>query len=298
MAAFVFDMETGDPDDFLTLALLGGHPDVELLGVTVTPGTPHQIGVVRYALDRLGLDIPVGAFNVDHKKARGTPDERYVTCVSAWHHKTFGEIPPSRDAEEGWVVLERLLGPDTTLVTGAPLKNLGRLVTRTESGNLGRLFIQGGFAGQGVVPEDKQLDKFRGMVTCPTYNLNGDPKAAKRVLASDRFSERRLVSKNVCHGVSYDAAMHERVCAIPNPRVGLQLIIEGMSAYLARSPQGKKFHDPLAACCAIDPRIGVWAEVEVYRDKGQWGSRLSPGSGTFIIVDYDHERFVEVLTRT
>lgn len=75
-------METGDPDDFLTLALLGGHPDVELVGVTVTPGTPHQIGVVRYGLAQLGLDIPVGAFNLDHKKARGTPDEHYVTCVS------------------------------------------------------------------------------------------------------------------------------------------------------------------------------------------------------------------------
>lgn len=71
-----------------------------------------------------------------------------------------------------------------------------------------------------------------------------------------------------------------------------------MASYLERHPEGKKFHDPLAACCAIEPSIGVWAEVEVYRQKGQWGARLSPGSGVHIIVDYDHERFVAVLTRT
>ena len=45
----------------------------------------------------------------------------------------------------------------------------------------------------------------------------------------------------------------------------------------------------------IDESIGTWAEVELYRSKGEWGSRLSPGSGTFIIVDYDHERFVTTL---
>ena len=185
MAAFVFDMETGDPDDFLTLALLGDHPDVTLVGVTVTPGTPHQVGVVRYALARLGLDIPVGAFNLDHKKARGTAEERYVPCVSSWHYRTFGEIPPSRDAEEGWVVLDRLLGPDTTLVTGAPLKNLGALLARGRPRELGRLFMQGGFAGEGVVPREKQLPKFRGMTTCPTYNLNGAPKAALAALTDD-----------------------------------------------------------------------------------------------------------------
>ena len=60
--------------------------------------------------------------------------------------------------------------------------------------------------------------------------------------------------------------------------------------------QGKKLHDPLAACCAIDEAIGTWAEVELYRERGKWGSRLSPGSGVYIITDYDRERFVATLT--
>ncbi len=294
---FVFDMETGDPDDFLTLALLGGHPEVDLVGVTVTPGTPHQVGVVRYGLDRLGLDIPVGAFNLDHRKARGTPDERYVTCVSQWHYKSFGDIPPSRDAEPGHEVLHRLLGPETTLVTGAPLKNVGALLREHEPTNYGRIVVQGGFAGEGVVPPEQQLDKFKGMTTCPTYNLNGDPKSAKAVLASTCFSDRRFVSKNVCHGVVYDRAMHTILEAIPRPHIGLTLILEGMGRYLRKSSEGKKLHDPLAACCAIDPSIAQWAEVEIYREKGKWGARLCPNSGVWIIVGYDHARFVDVLSR-
>ena len=46
---FVFDMETSDPDDFITLVFLLGHPEVDLRAVTITPGTREQVGVVRQA---------------------------------------------------------------------------------------------------------------------------------------------------------------------------------------------------------------------------------------------------------
>jgi len=39
MKEIIFDMETGDPDDLFTLILLCGHPKVNLLGVSITPGT-------------------------------------------------------------------------------------------------------------------------------------------------------------------------------------------------------------------------------------------------------------------
>lgn len=78
----------------------------------------------------------------------------------------------------------------------------------------------------------------------------------------------------------------------------LELIWQGMAVYLAKTPAGKKFHDPLAACCAIDERVGTWAEVELYRERGEWGARLAPGSSTRIITGHDPERFLEVLLRT
>ena len=47
MINVVWDMETGDPDDFLTLLFLIGHPKVNLKAVTVTPGTLENARVLR-----------------------------------------------------------------------------------------------------------------------------------------------------------------------------------------------------------------------------------------------------------
>lgn len=281
----IFDMETQDPDDFLTLLLLLGHPEVDLRAVTITPGSAHQVGLVRRALGWFGANIPVGANNIDHPKE----------CVSAWHERAYGRIQPSRDAVPGGELLHELCAEDVTLITGAPLKNLGDAMAMPGF-VLGRLIAQGGFAGEGVVPTHRQLPKFRGRRTCPTFNLNGAPKSALEALVHPGIGERRFVSKNVCHGVVYDQELHDHIRPLRARAPYLRRIWDGMNVYLQRRPAGKKFHDPLAACCAIDPSIAEWAEVTMFRERGEWGARLAPGSGTQIIVGYDHEAFVRTLT--
>ena len=221
--------------------------------------------------------------------------------MSSWHYKAYGTFPPRSDAEPAGEVLLRCCDEQTTLITGGPLKNMGAalLLDTLRGGNvfrLARLVAQGGFAGIGVVPPERQLDKFKGLATCPTYNLNGDPASALAVLKFPGIRVRRFVSKNVCHGVFYDREMHLRFEAVKDRSLALGLIWKGMEHYLAKQPGGKKFHDPLAACCAIDESIGTWAEVELYRVQGEWGARLSPGSGTWIITGYDPDRFVRTLT--
>src|SRR5205085_7178627 len=102
-------------------------------------------GLVRRAVnDWFGRNIPIGANNLDHPKP----------CVSSWHYRAFGEAPPSRDAEPGGEVLLRCCNERTTLITGAPLKNLGAAM-RLGGFKLGRLVAQGGFAGEGVVPPER-----------------------------------------------------------------------------------------------------------------------------------------------
>jgi inosine-uridine nucleoside N-ribohydrolase len=294
--SFVLDMETSDPDDFLTLLLLLGHPRVELRAVTITPGTREQVGLVRWALAELGRqDVAVGAHNPEHPKK----------CVSAWHYSAYGIEPREADPDDlGPAILARHLGPDTTLVTGAALKNLGRLLQLPDRpSQLGRLYVQGGFAGEGVVPTERQLPKFRGLRTCPSFNLGGDPKAVFRVLEHRAsFSDLHFVSKNVCHDVIYDSTLHERAQQALSSMTPGSLqhqtwswVVRGMGHYLDKTPSGKALHDPLAACCAIEPELAQWAEVEIFREKGEWGSRLAPGSGVHIITGYDHERFVQVL---
>jgi inosine-uridine nucleoside N-ribohydrolase len=286
----VFDMETSDPDDFLTLLLLLGHPRVDLQAVTVTPGSQDQIGVVRTALEWFGRHIPVGSFDIT----------RPNNHVSMWHRNVYGSMPLSGDAEKASSVLGRWCGEDVILVTGGPLKNVGAAIRAYGLGFKTQMIVcQGGFAGEGVVPTERQLDKFKRLKTCPTFNLNGDPKSAFLVLEHNNFGLRRFVSKNVCHGVYYDSEVHEMVRAIKDKSLSMSLIWKGMGYYLSKNKEGKKFHDPLAACCAIDPSIGEWAEVEIYRDRnGHWGSRLSPGTGTWIITGYDRTKFLKTLMET
>ncbi|MEM9072293.1 MAG: nucleoside hydrolase [Myxococcota bacterium] len=344
----VFDMETQDPDDFLTLLLLLGHPAVDLRAVTITPGSRWQVGLIRKALEWFAVTIPVGARKLDHPKE----------CVSHWHRKAYGAFEPSSDAEPAVDVLRRLCDETTTLITGAPVHNLGAACASTDF-RLGRWVAQGGFAGHGVVPPELQLPKFAGRRTMATFNLGGAPKAALAALAHPGIRERRFVSKNVCHRVVYDETLHQQIGALVEESLALARIWQGMETYLQRrrhhsrneaidaphvllvgdgekreasiadalaraeeldhdlvdvgaptevpvcrlvpktassEPVGKKLHDPLAACCAIDPTVGTWAEVELFREKGKWGSRLAPGSGCEILIDYDHDAFVQVFT--
>ncbi|CAB9500896.1 Inosine-uridine preferring nucleoside hydrolase [Seminavis robusta] len=52
----VLDLETGDPDDLFTLMLAAAHPKLNLLAVTITPGSQDQIVLVKYILESvLGL---------------------------------------------------------------------------------------------------------------------------------------------------------------------------------------------------------------------------------------------------
>jgi pyrimidine-specific ribonucleoside hydrolase len=239
------------------------------------------------ALSWFDRAIPVGAFDIDYPK----------NCVSAWHYRTFGDAPPSRDAEHAPDLLLRLCDAQTTLVTGGPLKNLASAVGR-DGFVLGRWVGQGGFAGEGVVPRELQLPQFRGRTHVPSYNLDGAREAARTVLAAQNIGEKRLVSKNVCHGVAYDLEVHEAVSAAAGRSLSLRLIARAMVDYLRRHKAGKKLHDPFAACCAIDPGIATWSEVELDRAPSGWGARLAPGSGTFIVTAYDRRRFLALLTMT
>ena len=292
MVNIVWDMETNDPDDFMTLLLLAGHPQVNLKAVTVLPGSPEQIGFVRYALrEWFSLDIPVGSHNLNITKP----------SVSSWHYDAYGNIPASRDAQPAAEVLLECCDSDTTLLTGAALTNLRIAINSAENSPhqqfvAGRLIAQGGFAGEGVVPLELQLEKFRGMTTSPTHNLIGDNKATTAVLNYAGIPQRYFVAKNVCHRLYYDQKMHALVGQIKHESQALTLIWQGMDVYLKDYPAGKMLHDPLAACCAIDRTIGTWAEVTLYREGNAWGARLSPGSNTWIIVDYDHEKFLRAFT--
>lgn len=290
MIDIIFDMETSDPDDALTLCMLATHPKVALRAVTVTPGSRHQVGVVKRLLKILKKDIPVGAYKPDHPKE----------CVSLFHYKWLGEIPPQDADGCGDDVMMGVynLYPDLTVVTGASLGNLDNFLARLHLHYqfLKRVVIQGGFAGDSVVPKEHRLPKFEGLETCATYNLGGNRKAAESVLhtMNHRIIKTILVSKNVCHGVLYDREFHGRVMnKAMTP--GMLLVRDAMEGYLYKNTH-KALHDPLAACVAIDESVCGMRPVDIYYEKGRYGSLLSEESTTSISVSVDKVRFEEVMT--
>lgn len=289
MINIIFDMETDDPDDFITLLLLLGHPEVNLKAVTIFPGSPHQIGFIRRAIYTwFNRNIPIGAHNPKTPKPR----------ISEWHYQAYGQAEPSTDALVAGQLLLDFCTEDTILLMGAPLTNF-RTASRLASEQsrkltIGKIVVQGGFAGEGVVPEHLQLDKFKGKTTVPSHNLIGDKKATQQILEYQPSHGKYFVSKNVCHRVIYDRSIHQLVDKKRQQSQSLDLIYQGMETYFDINPNGKMLHDPLAACCAIDPDIATWREVEIIRDGSNYGAKLVANTNTYIIIDYDHSRFLDV----
>ena len=78
---------------------------------------------------------------------------------------------------------------------------------------------------------------------------------------------------------------------------GLFAIYDGMSQYLKKKGH-KAFHDPLAACVAVDPSICEFRRVDVFRRKGKWGSALNEYSNTRISINVDMDKFFNTLVTT
>lgn len=288
---FIFDMETSDPDDMMALCFLTSHPAVDLKAVTITPGSPAQVAVARRVLELTDHShVPIGVRTAGFEKR----------CVSGFHYKVLGDLQDQEADGPGHDILARVFGqfPEATVVTGAALHNLRLMLTEHDDVSVGQWVGQGGFAGDNVVEPEHRLEKFIGRETCATFNFNGDVTGAYLMLTSPQVKKRRLVSKNVCHGLPYDREMHDRMEPFKDASLGLNLLYRAMDIYLTKKPRGKLFHDPLAACCAVEPDCCEYKEVELYRDRGQWGSKIMPGSGTWISVAVNKDRFFEVLTTT
>lgn len=147
------------------------------------------------------------------------------------------------------------------------------------------------------MPEEHILTKFKNMEACTSANF-GNEASITTLLSSPKIKQRILVSKNVCHGVSYDKTMHKYINNIQNKTPALELLWKGMDIYLGKKT-GKKFHDPLACAVIFDNKICEFREVEMYCTtvKGwkAWGCRLKNETNTWISISADKNKFLETL---
>lgn len=314
---WILDIETSDPDDIMMLLFATAHPLIgsNLKAVTITPGSRAQVALVRWLLKRVGLldTVRVGAQDwPENANKRGSMQGHF--------YRAFGSLDTADDeCEPAATVLGEMCSQEVTLVTGAPLHNLQKAIETFPEFCLGRWVGQGGFAGEGVVPPELQMEKFRGMTYCSTWNFGGNPKAAHAALACDAIALKILVSKNVCHRAEYDEMLHraleDAVARAPRhsmQEISLGTLLEAMvaSKYTPfihreggsvddRSTTLKKIHDPLALATALDNNVCTLVEVRVKTNKGKWGSsRCAPGdnSGVYISIDYDQNALLLALS--
>jgi pyrimidine-specific ribonucleoside hydrolase len=137
----LFDMETADPDDVMTLCFLISHPQICLRSVTIMLGTDEQVGLVKSILQQANLNIPIGSFSPNSPKK----------VVSPFYYRWLGDFLPQKPDNEGFEIIQNALNefPDLQILTGAPMRNFSKI---GESIICERWVAQGGFAGDNVVP--------------------------------------------------------------------------------------------------------------------------------------------------
>jgi hypothetical protein len=297
MQRVIFEMETSDPDDFMTLLWLADHPNVDLLAVLVTPGSRDQCQLVRWGLDHCGrTNVPIGAL---HGPQWWSTSDGQKPRVSGFHYKVYGadihDHPLGEVAHGPALLAELLRDPTATVLVGSAPKNIGKAFADDSALTLDRWVQQGGFAGDNLVAEP--LEKFRGRLTCPSFNPGGAPRDTLALLDSPRIGRRLFVSKNVCHGVVWTRELHAALLEhLSGPaRTGLATMIAALDRYLLDKGVGKAMHDIVAAACVLDQRVCEFVEVEIYRQKGEWGARAASGTNTWISVGFDEQRFLATL---
>eukprot|EP01122_Echinamoeba_exundans_P002904 TRINITY_DN12904_c0_g1_i1.p1 TRINITY_DN12904_c0_g1~~TRINITY_DN12904_c0_g1_i1.p1 ORF type:complete len:199 (-),score=22.81 TRINITY_DN12904_c0_g1_i1:15-611(-) len=188
-----FDMETGDPDDVVSLLILLAHPRVQLRAVTIYPGGKDQIRFVRRLISSVQGKMPK---TKQHPISIGghmnwTEKPQTKKYLSAGISKHFPDantgVDEDGDAQGHQVLADTIakFGPDTLIITGGPLSNIAALLEHHPEISLNRIVCQGGFAGDNVVPEQHRLKKFAGLTELQsdqTSNVCQQKRLPRRLL--------------------------------------------------------------------------------------------------------------------
>ncbi len=203
MKRMIFEMETADPDDFMTLLWLADHPDVELLGVLVTPGSERS--------------VPAGPLGAGSLRAAGGPDRRparpSVVGDERGQEGAGLRLPPGvlRPRHPG---APRRRGRGRPRAAGRAAPRPGRHGARRGRAQEHRQGVQGRSPGSGSLAGSSKAasrattwSPSRSRSSAGASPARASTPAARReetlaLLASPQIGERRFVSKNVCHGSS------------------------------------------------------------------------------------------------
>ena len=269
-----------DPDDLFAICYLAA-AGVNIRAILISPGDPDQIAIAKFVCDEIGLNIPIG---VSH-------ENRTKLSSGSIHHELLKEYGRPLEAKAdgfGCDVIADVLKeyPNCELFVIGPVSNIGRYLKLHPEAYFDAATMQGGFLPYSVCNSTVRHPNFEGKDSVPTFNLNGDRESGVRFLEGN-IELRQMVGKNVCHTIIFDREQGKKVCPKPGCRAS-SLFKEASDMYLLKH-EGKKFHDPTAACLHLHPEIGTWLLGKTVKSGSGWTTVPDP-NGDKILVDVDREK--------
>ena len=296
----IVEIETGDIDDSIALIYALMCPHFEVLAVLVCPGSVQQLGLVERLYDYIKLPK-------EQRPILGSLNFNESSKVSPMYTRTYGPYENYKG--------ERRLGKDIIIenckkfpnqivyITLGPPKILSQALLENDYIQVKMWLAQGGFAGVGVVDENKILPKFKGMKESPTWNLGGSVKESEFLMGHSRIGCRFFVSKNVCHDIVYDSSIHEQMKILSKEGTFASYFYDIMEkAYFKHkkdknlnkgSNRGtcikKKIHDIIPLMTLFNKDVCKFKQVQLKynRKNSSWGSTLANDTDTYISVEYD-----------
>lgn len=286
MKNVIFDMETGDPDDLITLLMLLNNPDINLKAVTCYEGSPVQIGLIEHVISLSEKNIPVAGWNSENKEL----NNYYAEVVGTWK-PSFAKINPVE-------LLTKELTEDTYLLTGAPLTNIAAFLNKNPDRVIEYMTTQGGYLGD-LVPEEKRLEKFKNRKSIRTYNLTSDTDAFNTVNYSTQIVDLTYVTKDLCHGFLYLPEIHDKIDFKNDP---VSQLLKKSLGFYASKKVAKAMHDPLAMLFMLYPEIGYRIPINMsfaIEKKHKVFSSVAGNkdSHTFGLVEYDYNKAWELFKK-
>lgn len=276
MLDVIFDMETGDPDDLITLLMLLINPQVNLKAITCYEGSAIQIGLIKHVVALSGKSIPVAGWNSEDRE------------LNTYYYDVVGKWTPAVSECTPIELLGDKLDANTCLLTGAPLTNIAAFLKTYPDRVISKMTTQGGYLGE-LVPEDSRLEKFKKRSAIRTYNLTSDTDAFTTVNYSSQIEDLTYVTKDLCHGFVYSPETHGLTNFKDTP---VSNLLKRALGYYSDKKIAKAMHDPLAMLYMLYPEIGnrIPINMSFHVDKKHSVFSSVPGDGfTYGLATYDKE---------
>lgn len=110
--------------------------------------------------------------------------------------KTREDYERVKTIKEKGIQIYKAIPTCKSIFVGGALTSVARYLLTNKLDNL---IMNGGYVGNNIVQEEKQLSKFKGKEYVRTFNFSLDIDSTRYVLSSPNINNIFLIGKNVCH---------------------------------------------------------------------------------------------------